>query len=131
MLYLDANFFILSNFDTTTKGENARKLLQGVVEGKEAVTSVLALDEVMWVILRNRKETELRTVIEEIYSVKNLAVKEVPPSAPLTALDFIERYNLKPRDAFHAAVMKHFGITKIVSDDADFDRIRGIGRIKL
>lgn len=131
MLYLDANFFIFANFDTTPKGEKARKILHGIAEGQEAVTSVLALDEVMWDIIRNKKETELRDVIEEIYSIKNMTVKEVSSSVPLAALDFMEIYKLKPRDAFHAAVMKQFGITNIVSDDTDFDAIRGIKRIRL
>ncbi|MEK6973865.1 MAG: type II toxin-antitoxin system VapC family toxin [Nanoarchaeota archaeon] len=46
-------------------------------------------------------------------------------------MDFIEKYGLKPRDAFHLAIMENFNIKEIVSDDSDFDKIKGIKRIKL
>ncbi len=130
MLYLDANFFVFCNFDQTEKGVNARKILQKIIDGKASATSTLALDEVMWVILKNKKSSEMREVIESIYSVKNLDVKEVGPQIPLMALDFIENEKLKPRDAFHAAVMKVIGASEIVSDDSDFDRVKWIKRIK-
>ena len=61
----------------------------------------------------------------------NLDVVEVSSTAPLLALDFIERYDLKPRDAFHASVMKENNSEAIVSDDEDFDRIDWIERVRL
>jgi predicted nucleic acid-binding protein len=48
----------------------------------------------------------LREVIEDIYATLNLTVKEVGSDIPLKALEFMEDYGLKPRDAFHLAVMK-------------------------
>ncbi|MBI2144416.1 hypothetical protein HYU17_04685 [Candidatus Woesearchaeota archaeon] len=48
MIYLDANFFVFCFFDQSEKGKNSRSLLQQIVDGKEAATSALALDEVMW-----------------------------------------------------------------------------------
>ena len=62
---------------------------------------------------------------------ENLEVKEVPALIPLRALDFMEKHRLKPRDAFHVALMEHFGEREIVSDDTDFDRVPGIKRIKI
>ncbi len=131
MLYLDANFFIFCNFDQTEKGENARKIMQKIIDGKAAATSTLALDEVMWVILKNKRVSEMRGVIESIYAIQNLEVEEVGPQIPLIALDFIETEKLKPRDAFHAAVMKVIGAGEIVSDDPDFDRVKWIKRVRL
>ena len=130
-MYLDANFFILLNFDYKDKGEKARQILDQIVKGKSAVTSVLTLDEVMWVIVKNKQEKELRNIIEEIYSIKNLVIKDVSNSIPLIALDIMERNKLRPRDAFHLAVMKVLGINTLVSDDKDFDKIQGIKRIRL
>lgn len=130
MIYLDANFFIFANFDLGPKGEGARKIQRAILEGKQAVTTVLALDEVMWALIRNKKQGEMRGVIEEIYATPNLVVKEVPALAALTALDIMERYGLKPRDAFHAAAMKAFEVREIVTDDPDFDKIEWIRRMK-
>lgn len=131
MIYLDANFFIIYNFDQTIRGEKARKILEEIIAGKEAITSSLALDEVMWVIIKNKRIEALRETIEDIYAMPNLTVKEVGPDIPLEALDFIEKYNLKPRDASHVAIMKSFHVKEIVSDDPDFDRMEWIKRIKM
>jgi len=132
MLYLDANFFIFALLDRTDKGVEARSLQQRIVEGKErAVTSSLTLDEIMWVLIKGGKQHLLRTAVEGIYSMPNLDVVEVSSTAPLLALDFIERYDLKPRDAFHASVMRENNVETIASDDEDFDRIEWIKRIRL
>ncbi len=131
MIYLDANFFVLYNFDLSVKGKNARSIQEKIIAGNKAVTSSLALDEVMWVIIKTKKTEALRETIHDIYAMPNLSIREVSSTIPLEALDFIEKYALKPRDAFHAAIMKHFGIEKIVSDDQHFDKIEWIKRIKL
>jgi hypothetical protein len=130
MIYLDANFFVFANFDTGPRGEWARKVQRAIVAGRQALTSVLALDEVMWVLIRNKRHEQMRAVIEEIYAMPNLVVKEVPALAALTALDIMEHYGLKPRDAFHVAVMKSFGLREIVTDDPDFDKVEWIRRVK-
>ncbi len=131
MIYLDANFFILYNFDQTRKGEHARGIQASIIAGQEAVTSSLALDEVMWVLIKNKRVKFLRETIEDIYAVPYLDIREVGGSIPLDALDIIEKYGLKPRDAFHAAVMKDLALSEIVSDDSDFDRVEWIRRVKL
>ena len=131
MMYLDANFFIFSNFDLTSKGENARRIQEKIISGSKAMTCALTLDEVMWVMIKNKREEALRETIEDIYATPNLTVKEVPASTPLDALTLMDQFHLKPRDAFHAAVMKSNGATEIASDDPDFDRVKGIKRIRL
>ncbi len=132
MIYLDANFFVFCNIDEAEKGENARRLVQKIIDGtQDAATSALALDEVMWVILKTGMKKDLRRIIEGIYSIPNLKIIEVSPDIPLISLDLIEKYGLKPRDAFHAAIMKSLGIRHIASDDADFDRVEWIKRIRM
>ncbi|MBS7637988.1 type II toxin-antitoxin system VapC family toxin [Candidatus Bathyarchaeota archaeon] len=106
MLYLDANFFIFALLDRTDKGVEARNILQMIVKGERALTSPLALDEVMWVLIKGGKKHLLRMAIEGIYSTPNLDVVEVISTAPILALDLIERYDLRPRDALHIAIMR-------------------------
>ena len=125
-------FFIFAVFDRTQKGKNARSIQKRIIEGElKAVTSVLALDEVMWVLIKNKKEHLLEEVIKDIYAMPNLEVREVHALAPLEALLLIKKYSLKPRDAFHVAVMKELRIKEIVSDDSDFDRVEWIKRVKI
>jgi len=130
-MYLDANFFIFAKFSEERKGMRAREILQSIISGRRAVTSVLAIDEAMWVLRKEGWNTVLRAFVEEIYGMRNLDVREVPALVPLRALDFIERYNLRPRDAFHVAIMEEFGMNEIVTDDADFDKVKTITRIPL
>ncbi|MBI2574300.1 type II toxin-antitoxin system VapC family toxin [Candidatus Woesearchaeota archaeon] len=131
MMYLDANFFIYCHFDQGSRGKAAREILRKIVGGMQTVTSVLALDEVMWVIIKKNVSGEMRSAIERIYATPNIRIVHVGADIPLLALDLMEAHNLKPRDAFHASVMKSLGITEIVSDDSDFDKVSWIKRIAL
>src|SRR3989338_4584606 len=132
MIYLDANFFIFALLDTTIKGEKARGFLKEIIEGKkEAITSVLALDEVMWVLIKNKKEQLVQQAIEDIYAIPHLSIKEVSSLIPIQAIKLMQPFHLKPRDAFHLAIMRQHNISIILSDDADFDKIPDIKRMKL
>src|SRR5579875_438090 len=118
-MYLNSNFFLFSMFDQTNKGENARRIARKIIEGEKAITSASALNEVMWIILKNKRREALRSTVESIYAMQNLSIKEVSESTPLDALALMEQFDLKPRDAFYTAVMKSNGIFEIVSDDPD------------
>ncbi|MHA1261420.1 MAG: type II toxin-antitoxin system VapC family toxin [Candidatus Freyarchaeota archaeon] len=52
----------------------------------------------------------------------------VGESAILQAQKLVERYGLKPRDAIHAAAALDKNLT-MVSDDTDFDVVKGLKRI--
>ncbi|MEK6960910.1 MAG: type II toxin-antitoxin system VapC family toxin [Nanoarchaeota archaeon] len=130
-MYLDANLFVFANMDAGEIGDRARSILKDIKRGKRAVTSVLTIDEIMWVLIKNNRRSELKSVVEDIYSIPNLDVKPVSSLIPLRAIDFIEQNGLRPRDAIHAAIMEELGIGEIVSDDADFDRIPSIKRIPI
>ena len=129
-VYLDANFFIFAAFDATEKGKAARILLKDIVTGKkEARTSTLALDEVLWVLRRNGEQQQMRKNIEQIYAIPHLRIISGSSMIPLRALFYIEQYALKPRDAFHCAFMEEENLSLIVTDDADFDKVKEVKRI--
>ena len=44
-------------------------------------------------------------------------------------IDIFEKTILDPRDAVHIASMKELGLSLIVSEDADFDKVKGIERV--
>lgn len=128
-VYLDANIFGYANYGTAEKGELATKILEKIASGKEhGVTSCLTLDEVMWICIKQKKTSEMRQVISDIYRIPNLTILEAPSRIAILAVDFVEEYNLKPRDAVHCAVMRENGIETIYSEDHDFDRVKWIKR---
>ena len=108
-MYLDANFFVFVNLADDAQGERARIILSEITKNKKAITSSLAIDEMMWAFLKKQAHEEIRQAVEDVYATKNLEVKEVPALIPLRALDFMEKHRLKPRDAFHVSLMEHFG----------------------
>lgn len=89
--------FIFALLDSTDKGVEARRILQMIVKGDRAITSPLALDEVMCTLIKGEKKHLLRVAIAGIYSIPNLDVVEVSSTAPISALNLIERYDLRPR----------------------------------
>ena len=130
-MYLDANLFVFAAIESGPQGIRAREIMKTIENGVAACTSALVIDEVMWVLIRNKRTDILRETIEGIYNVRNLEVQDVPANVPLTALSIVENHKLRPRDAMHLAVMKHRGESTIVSDDKDFDRVPHIKRIKV
>lgn len=128
-MYIDANIFIFALDANTKTGDWAREILEQVIRGKHAITSSLAIDEVMWYLIKNNQKNNLKQYIQEIYSIRNLEVKETPALAPLQATTYIQEYNLEPRDAIHLACMKEFKQSTIISNDKDFDKVKHITRI--
>ena len=47
------------------------------------------------------------------------------------ALFLYEQQRIQPRDAIHLATMRFKNITTIFTNDADFDKVQNIKRIKL
>ncbi len=132
MKYLDANFFVFALLDNTKLGENARALQQEIVEGKHStVTSSLTLDEILWVLVRNNRRELIEEAIDDIYHMPNLTVVATSAAAPKIAVKYMQKYNLKPRDAIHLAVMEELKIKEIISDDVDFDKVQGIRRARI
>lgn len=119
-MFLDTNVFVYAHFDAGEKGERARAVLESIVRGKQGYTSALVMDELLWILLRNKLDL---AVIEEIYATRNLTVLPVSAQVPLRAVHIIRTKKLKPRDAFHVATMHEYDIKTIVSEDKDFDGV--------
>ena len=127
--YVDANIFVFAALDGGTAGEKAAKILSKIQNGEtSAATSALALDEIMWVFVKNKKRHLLEQVLKGIYEMPNLMVLPVSAHAPLAAVEFMTKFNLQPRDALHCAIMRENGLKTIFSDDADFDKVKEFSR---
>jgi len=129
-LFLDANVLVHAALDTRELGEDAWKLLK-LLKARTLSLSItpLVVDETLWGIQKESgKEAALR--FGEILLSMPFTWLDVGHSSVGHALEFY-RQGLDPRDAFHAAVMKDFGINEILSEDPHFDRIKEIRRISI
>ena len=132
MIFIDSNIFIYAFIDEEHRGDACRDVLDQIAKGKiTAVTTPVVMDEVIWALLKNNKRDSLRGYITNLYQLPNLQIVEVQQNLPLLALAFILEYNLRPHDAMHCAFMKQNEITIIATDDTDFDKIKGIKRMKI
>jgi len=129
-----------------------KAFLNRIVCGEiEAFVSIPVLDELFYRLLLARiKEATGRNPIDVLREnqAETVAAHSDMISGPLRklvllphinlvgvdAVDFdkmvenIQKYSLLPRDALHVAIVQRLGLSKIASDDRDFDRVEGIER---
>ena len=132
--YLDSNVFILPALYSGRKPDIAKRTLLDMITGRlKGITSSLTIDEVVWVIFRKTGKRELAIDQgERVFRFPNLQVISVDPQSVLRGLGLMRSHpELKPRDAIHAGVCLNRNISKIYSDDPDFDSIPEITRIPL
>ena len=132
MIYLDSNVFLNGSLLVDGRGEIARKFLADVQGGKTpAATSALTYDEIFWVTKKYKGFKAALEATRALLEMPNLTLLPVDTEVLWAAHGLGERYELAPRDAIHAACALVNGIRTMVSDDEDFDRVKGISRREL
>ncbi|MDI6654983.1 MAG: type II toxin-antitoxin system VapC family toxin [Candidatus Hydrothermarchaeota archaeon] len=132
MIYLDSNIFIIATLYSDEKGERARGILRDIRDGKKkAATSVLTFDEVFWEVRKHRGKDAALEAAEAMLSMPYLNFLPVDAAVLWKTLEIIKKYNLHPRDAIHLACAALHGISAILSEDTDFDKIKEVKRKSL
>jgi len=132
MKYIDSNIFINSIlYDISTDDARiSKKILLDVVLGRIiACTSVLTWDEVVYIIKRNFGKDIAFKEGNLFLSFPNLHILSITENELFQSQLLIEKYDIQPRDALHAACMISNNISEIISFDPDFDQIEEISRI--
>jgi len=127
--YLDTNIFLYPVLYEDEKAKICGEIIKKAVKREIlAVTSVLTWDEFVYALSKFQKS--------EIYKKEGKKFLHLPiefldanKTVIYKAQTLIEKYNLKPRDAIHAASALHAGAEEIISDDSDFDKIKELKRI--
>jgi len=128
-LYIDSNIFIFASTDKGKLGQNCREIIRLINEQNiVCAASFLVLDEVMWILKKNVGRDDAIKITKAMLSMPIKWV-EVNKSVIIKMTDIFEKTTLDPRDAIHIASMKELGLSSIVSEDNDFDKISGIERI--
>ncbi len=131
-LYLDSNLFIYAALNHETFGVSARLILERVKNGDiNAVSSILSLDEVQWSIQKAIGKEEAHKAVSLFIVFPNITWVDVTKSIFADALNFYKGGLLRSRDSLHLATMKFSNVSRIVSNDSDFDKIKNIKRIKI
>ena len=129
-VYIDASLLISAASDIDEHGEKAIKILEKIKdEFYKPYTAALTIDEVMWIVQKERgRELALETANATL-SIPSLEIVAVDRNIMKNTLIAYKEEKLNPRDAIHLATMRSKKISIIISSDSDFDNINDIKRI--
>ena len=131
-VYLDSNIFIYAVLDTGAHGENARHVLHLMEEEKfEGVTGFTTFEELVFVVLREKGMSLAIDAGKAFLLLNNLEFAPFAKESMLVALEFMNEYKLKPRDAMHLAAMKSKKVLYLLTEDSDFNVVRGIKKYSM
>ncbi|HVT56823.1 MAG TPA: type II toxin-antitoxin system VapC family toxin [Thermoanaerobaculia bacterium] len=130
MIFVDSNIPMYLIGRAHPNKEGARRLLEGAaVAGERLVTNAEVLQE----ILHRYDALGQRQWIQPAFDALLGVVDEVLP-VELADLERAKNLlhstgRLSARDALHLAVMQRYGIATIMTYDAGFDGLAGVGRL--
>ncbi len=129
MNYLDSNLIIYAILDDTETGEWSRNILERVQNAEiPGCTSFLTFDEVYYKVNKVKGIDVAVKNISAFLSMPNLRFINVTDIVIWKALELIKEYHVLPRDAIHASTALIAGAEIIISQDVDFDKIKGLKR---
>lgn len=130
-VFVDANLLIYLN---AVRSAEVRVIYENfylnLISENKAYTDALVLDELLY-ISKKRYNVPYDVSIQFIESIILPYIEVLPLGSRefSKAADIIKNFNIKPSDALHAAAMMTHGISKIVTEDREFDKIEGLERI--
>ncbi len=131
MILVDANVFMYAAGQTHPHKSQSWRFLQKAARGEcEIAVDAEVLQEILYRYRSIGRWQDGRRVYDMVRTI-------VPTVIPIdsevldVARALLDRYSrLGARDALHAAVCHHLGVTVFCSFDTDFDGIHGIRRIE-
>jgi len=127
--YVDSNVFFYAKIMDRAFGRPCSEILRGIAsDNLQASTSALVPIEVANAL---RKYGMAKDVVEEVRAIFSLGL-EVYSLDATDAREAAEIYaatGISPFDCLHAAVMKKYGLSEIVSADKEFEKIPWIKRL--
>ncbi|MEK6853870.1 MAG: type II toxin-antitoxin system VapC family toxin [Nanoarchaeota archaeon] len=135
MAYVDTNVFVYASSaikESAVKSQQSQLILEKVArQHLSATTSVITWDEVAWASKKVLPLHEALDKAKEVLAFPNLAITDFTLIIANKASELAEKYRLKPHDSIHAATAILNGEKAIITDDADFDKVRELKRVTL
>jgi len=137
MRFLDANVFIYAYYKPKRKlnekekrmKEEAKNIVNRIMEGEKIVTSIVHLSEVVNILKHALPITDLNDIVFTLLSMENIEVVDVTKSDYLHAVSLGKELMLDPNDVLAVIIMEREGINEIYTFDSDFDKVKWIKRL--
>ena len=117
MRFVDTNVFIYAITAHPRFGEPAKRILQRIEDGEEAITSMLVLCEVAWVLEAMGRQSEVKSTLEKMLSYENLKAVEFGENDLLMGASNMVVNNIDFNDGVNVAVMMRLGVSEAYSND--------------
>jgi predicted nucleic acid-binding protein len=133
LLFLDTNIFLRHLLqDDPDHSPKASAFLKRIEDGSAKVrTSETVIFETVFTLQKvyRRPKAAIRDTLLPLLELPAIALPQKRRYRKVFSL-YVEK-NLPFADAYHAVLMEQLNLTEIVSFDTDFDKIKGITRVKL
>jgi predicted nucleic acid-binding protein len=128
--FVETNIFLYVITAHLSFGPVARRILDRIDSGEEAVTSSLVIAEVSAWLEYHKKKSEIDTFLDAIDSYPTLHKSETTYADELRAKEFQRSHpRLEFFDRVYLAQMERLKLNELYSNDRGFDRVKGIKRI--
>jgi len=115
--FVDTNVFVCSATGHPRFGERAKRILERIEQGEEAVTSTLVLCEISWVLEAMGKQSEIKPTLEKVLSYRNLEVMHFDTDDLLLGANNMLIYGIDFNDGVNVAIMTKMGVFEAYSND--------------
>jgi predicted nucleic acid-binding protein len=124
MRFVDTNVFVYVITAHPAFGPAARRILERIEAGEEALTSTLVLCEVAWVLEAMGRQGDINPTMEKILSYKSLRVVDFGVEDLVMGSVNLTNYRIDFNDGVNLAVMERNGVKEVYSNDE-----RHLGRV--
>jgi len=124
MRFVDTNVFIYVITAHPAFGPAARRILERIEAGEEALTSTLVLCEVAWVLEAMGRQGDINPTMEKILSYESLRVADFGAEDLVMGSVNLTNYRIDFNDGVNLAVMERNGVKEVYSNDE-----RHLGRV--
>lgn len=131
--YIDSNVLVYYKNESSPFHTQTVSLIKNLVKNNFAIfTSPLVLDEFLHAFLlygRQKKERNLKeflfAYLESILEIPHIKIINSPidKQSQYRIVEFIHKFFLRPRDAYHLLIMKSNKIKYFATFDRDFDKV--------
>jgi predicted nucleic acid-binding protein len=128
--FVETNVFLYVITAHPQFGPIAKRILQRISSGEEAVTSSLVIAESCAWLEYSKRKGDVDTFLDAVESYPSLVKCETTHADELRAKELQRPYpRLEFFDRVYVAQMERLELTEIYSNDRAFDRVRKIRRI--
>ncbi len=117
MRFVDTNVFVYAITAHPVFGGTAKIILDRIEEGESAITSVLVLCEVAWVLEGMGRQGEIKPTLEKIMSYSTLEVMRFGEDDLMVGANLMTRENVDFNDGVNLSLMMRSGVNEVYSND--------------